>query len=278
MTDELQADEGNNGITLDNNHVEGEEIESQEPETTLESGAELAPASGGDQNKNDDGVQKAINKQHAKFREEERKRIEIEKEAKELREKLDAFEAQKGDVTIPNMPDRYDFDSDEEFNAQVKARDEAIMQKARQDAQQQSVLEQQSAAKEAAEKAEEERVQALIGGYTQQINKLGLNADEVRVAGDIVVKNGIDPQVAEYILGDEDGPLITKYLADNPIIQDELRYLPTIEAAMKINSEIRSNAALMKPQASNAPDPAEVLDGRGAGEQVSQFIKGAKFE
>lgn len=278
MNDELPTGESaETGITLDNDQIESEEAESQELETA-ESGAELAPAPEDKQDKANDGAQKAINKQHAKYREEERKRIAAEEETQKLKEKLDAIEAQKGDVTIPPLPDRYDFDSDEEFNAQVRMRDDAIMQKAQQDAQQKNILEQQAAAKEAAEKAENERVQTLIGDYTQRITKHGLNTEEIRIAGDTVVKNGIDGAVAEYILGDEDGPLITKYLADNPIIQDELRYLPPIEAAMKINSVIRPNAVLLKPQASNAPDPTEILEGRGAGEKASPFIQDAKFE
>lgn len=276
MSDELQTVES--GITLDSDQIETDEVETETPK---DGGAELAPATGEDQSKTEDSkaqaqemAQKAINKQHAKYREEERKRIEMEEKLKAANKKLEAFEAEKGEITIPPVPDTFD----EDFEEKLKQRDEAIMQKAQQDAQKQSVVAQQTANEEAVAKVEEERVQTLIGGYSQRINTLGLNADEVRVAGDTVVRNGIDGSVAEYILGDEDGPLITKYLAENPVIQDELRHLPPIQAAMKIDSTIRQAVSTMKPQVSDAPDPIETLDGRGAGEQVSRFIKGATFE
>lgn len=272
MTDELQTNADESGTTLDNDHIENNETGTQAG-ATVESGAELATASGEDQTKNEDGAQRAINKQHAKFREQERRADELEADKQKLQEKLAVFEAEKGEVIIPPAPDPYD----EDYEAQLKVRDEAIMLKARQDTQQESAVSQQQANKEAAKKAESERVGGLIEGYTKQISTLGLSAEEIRVAGETVVKNGIDGQVAEYILGDKDGPLITQYLAKNPIIQDELRHLPTIEAAMKINSEIRQNAVLNKPQASATPDPTEILKGRGAPANKDPRLNGVTY-
>lgn len=270
MTDELQA-----GVD-ESSHIE--EVETTE---TAESGAELAPATGEDQSKNEDGklhaqekAQKAINKQHAKYREEERKRIAAEDEAKKLKGKLEAIEAEKGEIVIPPIPDSFD----EDFEDKLKIRDEAITQRAMQDAQKQGVLDQQTASKEAAKKAEDERFTTVVTNYNAQVTKLGLNAEEIRIAGDTVVQNGIDSQLAEYILGDKDGPLITQYLANNPVIQDELRNLPPIQAAMKVDSVIRPAASAMKPQASSAPNPSEILEGRGAGEQKNPLIQGATFE
>ncbi len=266
MNNELLNDDS---ITIDNDHIENDVVSE-----TAESGAELATAPEEKQEKSNDGAQKAINKQHAKFREEERKRLAVEKERDDLNAKLSAIESNKQDVTIPDMPDSYEEDYDE----RLKARDDAIVLKATQDAQTQRNIETQDATREAASRAENERVGVLIGEYSKRISKLGLSADDVRLAGDTVVRNGIDGQVAEFILGDEDGPVITKYLAENPIVQDELRGLTTIQAAMKINSDIRVAASAMKPQASNAPDPTEILSGRGAGEKESPFLAGAKFE
>ena len=273
MTDELQTDSIDEGIIANDDHVENEEI-NQEVSETAEGGAELAAAQEEQPEKIDDGVQKAINKQHAKYREEERKRIEIEKKLEDANSRLEKFEAEKGDVIIPDAPDPYD----EDYDAQLKVRDEAIMRKATQDAQQQSVIAQQDAQREVAQKAEQERFTAIIQGYNEQTVKLGLSPDEVRVAGDKVVEYGISVDVAEFILQQEDGPLITKYLADNPVVLDDLRHMPPIQAALKINSEIKAAASTLKPQASTTPDPAETLTGRGAGEKVNPLIKGVTFE
>lgn len=276
MTDELQAEES--GITLDSDPIENNEAGT---ETTNESGAELAPATGENQDKNEGDIteqtKKAINKQHAKYREEERKRIALEDKLAKANEQISKFEAEKGDVTIPLIPDRYDFDSDEAFNAAVQARDDAIMQKATQDAQHQNALDTQTATKEAAQQAEQEQTDSLVKDFDSRIVKLGLEPEVIRTAVNTIVDYGISKDVGEYILGHEDGPLITQYLAENPIELDELRNLPPIMAAMRINSEIKLAASANKPQASNAPDPTEVLSGRGAKEMESPLLKGATF-
>lgn len=267
MTDELQTDSGDNGITLD----QSEEVSNEE--ATTESGAELATATEDKQDKANDGAQKAINKQHAKFREEERKRIALEDEAAKLKEELEAFKA-KDQIVIPELPDSWD----ENYDEVVKAREEAIRRQAVQEAQKNLATEQQNANMEAAKRADQERVNGLIESYDKQIGVLGLDPNEIKRAGDTVVDYGISSEVAEFILQQEDGPLITKYLADNPIELDDLRTMRPIDAALKINSTIKQAASALKPQASNAPDPADTLTGRGAGEMKHPLIKGATFE
>jgi len=245
---------------------------------TAEGGAELAPATGEPQDKTEDGtnenVQKAINKQHAKYREEERLKIAAQNEAKELKEKLAAFEAEKGDIIIPEMPDSFD----EDFDAKLTARDDAIKRKATQDAQQKNIIEQQNATQEAANIADQEHIQSLINDYDKRIVTLGLDVNTVKNAGNKVIEYGISGDLAEFIMQQEDGPFITQYLAENPIQVDELRNMPIAMAAIKISSDIKKAASAMKPQASNAPDPAETLSGRGAGEQKNPLIAGATFE
>ena len=273
MTDELQTEAIDDGIVIDDDHVENEEV-NQELSETAEGGAELATAQEETPDKIDDGVQKAINKQHAKYREEERKRIQAEDEAGKLREKLEKLEAEKSVVDIPAIPDPYD----DNYEEQLRIRDEAIMRKATQDAQQQSVIAQQDAQKEVAQKAEQERLNTLVSGYDGQIAKLGLNPEEVRVAGDKVVEYGISADLAEFILQQEDGPLITQYLSKNPVALDDLRHMSVIDGAFKVSSDIRKAASTLKPQASQTPDPTETLTGRGAGEKVSPFIAKATFD
>jgi len=259
MNDELQADADN------------ENSEAKEP---IESGADLATAAEDNQSKNNDGAQKAINKQHAKFREQERRADGLDKQLAEANEKLAAVEAEKGDVTIPPIPDPFD----ENYEDKIKARDDAIKHKATQDAQNKSSVEKQNADIEAAKEKDGQRIKTLTENYDSQIVKLGLNAEDVQRAGNTVIEYGIYSDVVEHILQQEDGPLITQYLAANPIVLDELRNLTPIQAALKVNSDIREAASLLRPQASNAPDPAETLTGRGAGEVKSPLISGATFE
>lgn len=262
MTDELQAE------TLES------EINAIEDDlATAESGAELATAQEEEPEKIDDGAQKAINKQHAKYREEERKRIKIENEANELKEKLKAFEEKQEGIVIPPAPDPYDDDYEEK----IAARDAVIMQKANQDAQQRVALDQQNAQQEAMHKAEQERIDSITSSYVDKIKASGLNIDEVTKAGQTVVEYGIDGQLAEFLMQQEDAPFITSYLAKNPVVLDDLRNMSTIEAGLKLTTDIRQAASTLKPQASNAPDPVELLSGNGAIEQGDPLIKGATF-
>jgi len=269
MTELLQTEDD---IILDSESET--DIDETKPEITETSESELATETDDKQDKTNDGAQKAINKQHAKYREEERKRIEVEKEAKELREKLAAFESAKVETDIPPIPDPYDDD----YEDKIKARDEAITRKASQEAQKSFLTEQQNAQKETAKKTEQERINTLISGYDKHTVTLGLNPSDVAKAGNKVVEYGISGEVAEFILEQEDGPLITTYLSENPILLDELRHMTPIQAAFKVSSDIRAAASGLKPQASTAPDPVEILTGRGAGETEDPLLKGATFE
>ncbi len=270
MEDELQTDNGEEN-TLDQDQTQGDD--SQESESA-EGEAELAPAPDAKQDKANDGAQKAINKQHAKYQEQRRRAEALEKEKGELKEKLEKIEAEKGDVTVPPAPDPYD----EDYEEKLKARDDAIALKANQDAQKKHVIEKQDENNEVAAQAETIRKNDLVKGFDSRITKLGLESGKVLAAVNVLRDYGVSGDLGEFILGHEDGPLITQYLAENPIELDELQSLPPIQAALKIESTIKLAAAEMKPQASDAPDPPDTLSGRGAGEQVSKFIKGATFE
>lgn len=274
-----------NEDTLRSDIDEVQQDETIEETTEQSSEAELASATGENQTGKNEGsneltenekVQKAINRQHFKYREEERKRVKAEQENQQLRERLQKLESQNSEVVIPPLPDPYD----EDYQAKITQREDAIRRKAEQDAQKQSVIEQQERQQEAAEQGELERIQAKAKEYDKRITTLGLTPDEIAVAGKTVMEYGIPGDVAEFILDHEQGPLITKYLADNPIVLDELVHLPATQAAVRISSDIAKAAASLKQNnASNAPPPPDTLTGRGGvGEGASPFLTGAKFE
>jgi len=242
-------------------------------------GSDLATDSAAEREEKDPAVvaqekaQKAINKQHAKYREEERKRIAAESAKSDLESRLAELEAKDSAVVIPPMPDAYD----ENFTALMADRDTAIRQKAEIDAKQSVNDANEAGVRKAAEVAEKERVSGLLGSFDKRISALGLKSEEVGKAVAIVADYGISPEVGEFILNDEDGPLITQYLAANPLKLDELRGMSPIQAALAINSDIRSAAATLKPVATDTPDPAETLSGRGATEKTHPLLNGATF-
>lgn len=260
------------------------EIESEvleETQTgTVESGAELATDSGENREEKDQATiaqekaQTAINKQHAKYREEERQRIAVEKEAAELREKLKAFEASAPVPEIPPIPDPYDDD----YESKVRARDEAIIAKTAYDAEQSAINARKETQAKESQANEQKRVDALIETYNAKISEIGLNVEDVHKAGQVLIDYGVSNDIAEFILQDAEGPLITAYLAANPLEVDEIRSMNSLQAAVKINSDIRSKASSLRPQTSNAPEPPVTLSGNGPGEKESPLLKGATFE
>ena len=76
-----------------------------------------------------------------------------------------------------------------------------------------------------------------------------------QAAGAIVGQFGIDDSLVQYILEDDHGPLITKYLSQNVTELDALRHLHPTMAAVRIATLIKSKAVALKPKYTNAPDP-----------------------
>jgi hypothetical protein len=264
---ELQTEET---LTIDN---QDESLESVETGTG-ETGAELATASGeGHEEINQEAINKAINKKHFQFKEEERKRLKVEEEKKALQDELNSLKAPKEPV-IPPIPDAYDDD----FQAKVKAREEALLAKAEFDAVK-KVEQQQLQQAEELKQAEKQKVlQDMTKSYDARISDLNLDADTVHKAGDVLINYGVTEELATFILQDSDGPLLTQYLAANPLEVDKLKGLTPMQAAIELNSSIREKASGLKPKQSNAPDPVKGLNGLGPGEHVPASIKGAKFE
>jgi len=267
MSNELQTDE----VSF---VIETEEVADKTESGTGETGSELATDSAEEHDKtNQDGVQAAINKQHAKYREEERKRKEAEARIEEYEAKLKKYETPKM-PDVPPIPDPYDDD----YEAKMKVRDEALLEKAKYDADVQYKALQEQRQLEEAEQAKRAEVQRSIEGYEAKATELGLNKDDVNKAGQKLVDYGIRAEVAEFILADQDGPLITRYLAENPVEFDEINRMSAMMAAVTINSTIRAKASGLKPQPSRAPEPPEYIGGLGPGEQKDPLLEGVKFE
>jgi len=257
---------------------EPEAVEPQEAESvdevsgTGETGSDLATEEKEEQEGvNQDAVQRAINKQHAKYREEERKRKSLEKELEEIRAKL----PKEPEVPeIPPVPDPWA----ENYEELIKKRDEALQAKAKHDLERDAkILRQEELAQKENSKRQEE-IQTLATNYDNRAKGLGLDAEEIHKAGKVVIDYGINDQLIEFLLADEEGPLLTQYLASNPAELDDLRDIPIAQAAIRIHTSIRNNAQALKPKTSSAPDPAPVLSGNGVGETIPDTIKGATFE
>jgi len=209
------------GITIEGDDLPAKETSSVEPEAT---GADLATASPAEGEGNtdgeseDDSVQKAINKQHFKFREEQRR-------ANDLQAKLDALEAKNVGsgkeleaVTIPPVPDSWDDD----YAEKMRVRDEAIMGNARVDSQK-AINETRTAEQQLLKQQQEaDKSRELSDTFTANATKLNVSPAALEAAQTTVINYGITPELATELLQDADGPLMVQHLAANPLELHEL--------------------------------------------------------
>lgn len=234
--------------------------ESVEPAAT---GSELAadsPAPEGEESKGEDSqdqdaVQKAINKQHRKFREEQRR-------ANDLQKRLESLEAKQEPVLtatdIPPIPDSWD----ENYEAKIKERDEAILRKAKNDALLQQQSEFAEREKQEQQRKELETAQKRNDQFLENAKKLGVDNQALISAQQSVIDYGVTPELATALIEDSDGPLMVQHLAANPLELYDLVTANPIVAGLKL-AEVKQKAAALRPKPTSAPTPATTLDGRG---------------
>jgi hypothetical protein len=203
---------------------------------------------------------------------------EMEREAEQLRKRLEEIErpVTQSRPNVPALPDPFAV-SDEEYKRQIMHREQALISAAAYDARMQMLQNQQmQIAQEAAQKQQEVLVEK-VQSYAQRAKTLGVKAEELQAAGSIVGQFGIEDSLVQYILEDDHGPLITKYLSQNIGLLDNLRNMHPTRAAVMIATEIKSKAAALKPKFTNAPDP--IRRPQPSGVQVKpKGPKGATFE
>jgi len=203
--------------------------------------------------------QKVVNDIAAKkafeVREGKRANEELQRQLSELQAKMPVEQA----PNVPAAPDPYS----DTFEQDMAARDQALLAKAQFDAQANQRAQQAQAQEQEKQRLEAEALNKSVEDYTGRAQKLGVSNDELQVAGNIVYQYGIDNQVTQHILNDDHGPLITKYLSQNPQAMDSLRNLPPISAGAFLETQIKPMAIKLKPNTTNAPSPVDTLNGAG---------------
>jgi hypothetical protein len=204
---------------------------------------------------------------------------EKEREAEQLKQRLQNLEQQMPKQERPNVPkepDPYAL-SDQEYQQQLRMRDEAIARQAAFDAQQR--FQQQEAQRLQQEQLmkEQEALNEKVSTYSQRAVQLGISNEELQAAGNAVASFGIADDVVNYILEDDLGPAITKYLSQNVTELDTIRAMSPAQAAVRIATHVREKAAALKPKVNAAPDPVEQPAKAGVAPKA-RGPKGAIFE
>jgi len=99
-------------------------------------------------------------------------------------------------------------------------------------------------------------MQAKVQTYAARTKELGIGQDEIQAAGNTVAQYGLSDDLVMHILGDSDGPLITKYLAENPQDGFELASMSPYDVGSFLDG-IKAATVALKPKTTNAPPPAQ---------------------
>lgn len=267
---ELQTDTNDAAIDLITQDV------ATDASGTVENGPDLATGEGDNPDAiKQEAVNKAINKQHAKYQEERRKNEAVNRDLAAANERLAQFEANKPALHVPDMPDPYE----DGYEEKMRARDTAMQAKNRQDYDNNARQSQQQYTQQQQHQAAESKRAEAGQNFMKTANQIGISEDNLNKSVQLVVNNGIDQNVAEFIINDPDGPLIIQHLASNPMDQDELRGMSPMQAAGFINGQLKTKASALRPKQSNAPAPIASLNGGGVNKDAGKYphSKGATF-
>ena len=124
---------------------------------------------------------------------------------------------------------------------------------------------------------EQEALNEKVASYSQRAVKLGISSEELQAAGNQVASFGMADEVVNYILEDDLGPAITKYLSQNITELDTIRSMAPAQAAVRIATHVREKAAALKPKVNAAPDPVDQPAKAGVAPK-GRGPKGAIFE
>ena len=180
--------------------------------------------------------------------------------------------------SIPDLPDKYDFDSDADYMKAVSERDEKIrlaveFESNKKAQEQQNAVIQQNALMEQQRRSVESQDELY-----KRAEKNGIKQDDLLKAAGAVGQYRLNQGVSDALINDKDGDIMIMHLANNPMEADELSRMSVFEAARQIDTVIREKAQKYKPSSSKAPDPATEIKGKGGGEVGNGLIAGATFE
>jgi hypothetical protein len=188
---------------------------------------------------------------------------EARRESETLKQRIAELERQSAPKapSAPVIPSRWDYDEDADYQ---KAIDDYANKKADvrafevQENQQRQVQQQ---AQQQQQYDHQQKLNDAVKSYAGRAKDLGVSAEDLQSAGNIVSSYGLRDDVIMAILDDPEGVLITKYLAANPQAIDSLNQSTWANGAT-VFGKIKESAAQLKPKlSSDAPPPAKLVSG-----------------
>jgi len=217
---------------------------------------------------------KALGGKVAKQRDAERRADEAEAKLAEVTAQIPQKEAPK----IPDIPNPEDFVGDPQgLQKAIEDRDVVIVEGAKfnADLEAQEADQQRQAQQQMQERADQ--IQEQAKSFVETAKSFGIKPEDVDKDGKLVSAAIGSHEIDDHIIAHKQGPLISKFLAKNPLECDAIRAMTPMQASLHIDKAILPKLAGMIKQ-TTAPDPPDILDGQGAPDAVPDSIKGATFK
>ena len=186
---------------------------------------------------------------------------DAERRSLELQAQLDAAKAKIPQEVRPEVPDPVDM-YDDDFESNQAAREEAIRKQAEFDAREAHAKTLADERLNELEANKQKELAASVETYTTRAGELGVSQHELSVAGNVLARAGMADDLAMFIIADESGPLLTKHLAENPDVMEQMRSMTTTQAAVYLATEVKP--VVKAADNSSAPPPPDTLDGGSA--------------
>jgi len=188
-------------------------------------------------------------------REEKRQKAELQRQLDEVKANI----PKEARPDVPNAGDIYD----EDYETNRAAREAKLVEQARFDERQTVQGEQVQQAQHADLQRQQEAFNQQVSEFGNRATKAGINPQELQTAMNTVNQYGIRQDIGNFVIADEQGHLITKYLAENPQDIDTVNKLDGMNAGIFMNTVREKAVALYTKRTSDAPDPPDNLTGSG---------------
>lgn len=188
------------------------------------------------------------------------KEREARRESEALRKRVEELELASAPKApeLLSIPDRWDYDSDSDYQKAVDDYAERKAQITVYESQQRQAQQAQQQQQALAQLEQQQKEYESAVAYTGRAKGLGVSTEELQQAGNVVHAYGVSNHVQQAILNDPDGPVITKYLAANPQAIDALNNSTWLNG-QEVFNKVKQAASALKPKASSTPPPADIL-------------------
>lgn len=197
-----------------------------------------------------------------------REKHEARREAERLQRELQQYKKEPEPPKEVPAPSADPITDPDVYAQQVRAREQYIRDQVKfeSDSQQR---------KQQSEVAEQKKQEQLLTTYNKNIERLKINPKELAVAANTVEQYGINKELTEFLLEDDDGPAIVKFLHQNVDVLEDVVNMSPAKAASFIERTVRAKLKV-KPISKAPPPPTKVSGSRTSSATVD--VDGTVYE